>query len=100
MQSITKEEVFEIVSDVIKSYSIEINSEIKNINHDTRLIGISSQFDSSDLVQIIVEVEDRINSVCNSEITLTDEKAMSRTTSPFINVETFVRFIKEKLDEK
>ena len=51
----------------------------------------------SDLVQIIVEVEDKINQVFNTDITLTDEKAMSRTTSPFVNIRTLVNFLVENL---
>jgi len=94
------EKIFELVRNVIILYSNEVDKEIKDVNYETRLIGSSSQLDSTDLVQIIVEVEDIINTKYGSELTLTDEKAMSRTTSPFINVETFVRFITEKLNEK
>ena len=100
MENYKKEEIFDLVRNVIISYSNEVDKKINDVNYETRLIGSSSQLDSSDLVQIIVEVEDIVNTKYGSELTLTDEKAMSRTTSPFINIETFVSFINEKLNEK
>jgi acyl carrier protein len=100
MENYKKEEIFELVKNVIISYSNEIDKKINDVNYGTRLIGSTSQLDSSDLVQIIVEVEDLINLKFGTDLTLTDEKAMSRTTSPFINIETFVSFINEKLNEK
>lgn len=92
-----KEISFQIVIETITEYSNEIGKKIDTIDYSTRLIGQSSPFDSSDLVQLIVEIEDRINDKFGSFITLTDEKAMSRSTSPFINVETLVNFILETL---
>ena len=87
----------EIVTRVVLNYSEELQEKIEFIDENTRLIGATSPFDSSDLIQIIVEIEDSINEEFNSSITLTDEKAMSRTTSPFINIGTLTKFIIENL---
>jgi acyl carrier protein len=86
-----------IVIDTITNYSNEIGKPIEIVEENTRLLGSTSSFDSSDLIQIIVEIEDKVNLEFNTDITLTDEKAMSRTTSPFINVETLTNFIIENL---
>ena len=86
-----------IVIDVITDYAKEVNIIFEKLDENTRLIGSSSEFDSSDLVQIIVEIEDKINQEFNTDITLTDEKAMSRTTSPFVNIGTLVNFIVDNL---
>jgi hypothetical protein len=88
---------FQIVINVITDYAKDVNITIEKLDENTRLIGSSSKFDSSDLVQIIVETEDKINQEFNTDITLTDEKAMSRTTSPFINIGTLVNFLVENL---
>jgi acyl carrier protein len=88
----------EIIINVIENYCKETDIIIDVIDETTRLIGSTSPFDSMDLVQIIVEVEDKINEEYNSEIILTDEKAMSRSTSPFINVGTLSKFIIEILN--
>ena len=86
-----------IVIETIINYSNEIGKPLGVVDENTRLIGSTSSFDSSDLIQIIVEIEDKINLEFNTDITLTDEKAMSRSTSPFINVETLTKFIIENL---
>ena len=86
-----------IVISVVADYAKEINATIDKIDENTRLIGSSSEFDSSDLVQVIVEIEEKINQEYNTDITLTDEKAMSRTTSPFVNIGTLVTFIVDNL---
>jgi acyl carrier protein len=86
-----------IVIETIINYSNEIGKPLGVVDETTRLIGSTSSFDSSDLIQIIVEIEDKINLEFNADITLTDEKAMSRSTSPFINVETLTKFIIENL---
>ena len=88
---------FKIVISVITDYAKEVNIIFEQLDENTRLIGSSSKFDSSDLVQIIVEIEDKINQEFNTDITLTDEKAMSRTTSPFVNIGTLVNFLVENL---
>lgn len=87
----------EIVIETILNYSKEIGKNLEVIDQNTRLIGAKSNFDSSDLIQIIVEIEERINLEFNTDITLTDEKAMSRSTSPFLNIETLSKFIFENL---
>ena len=93
-----KEICLEIVVNAISDYCKEIGKSNEEINESTRLIGASSPFDSSDLVQLIVEIEDRINDRFETSLTFTDEKAMSRSTSPFINVGSLVKFIIEILD--
>jgi acyl carrier protein len=89
---------FEIVVSTISQYCQEIGKPNDDINESTRLIGANSPFDSSDLVQLIVEIEDRINEKFQTSITLTDEKAMSRSTSPFVNTGSLVKFIIEILN--
>jgi len=93
-----KQLCYQIVINTIKDYCDELGKTIDVINNSTRLIGYNSPFDSSDLVQLIVEIEERINDNFGSNLTLTDEKAMSRSTSPFVNIETLVNFIEENLN--
>jgi acyl carrier protein len=92
-------EIRKFVLQVIENYIKENEIKIDFIDETTRLIGSSSSFDSMDLVQIIVDVEDKINKAYNCEIILTDEKAMSRSTSPFINVSTLTNFILENINK-
>lgn len=63
------------------------------VSGDTRLIGANSIFDSMDLVQFIVEIENLLDENFNLEIELTSEKAMSRRNSPFISINKLVEYI-------
>ena len=87
--------VLQVVEDYIKANDIIIEF----VDEKTRLIGSTSPFDSMDLVQIIVEVEDKLNKEYNCEIILTDERAMSRSTSPFINATSLTNFILENINK-
>ena len=49
-----------------------------------------------ELVQFIVEVEQFLDDEYDIEIELTSEKAMSRRTSPFINIKALNNFILEE----
>lgn len=91
-------EIKNLVLQVVENYINENDIKIDFLDEKTRLIGSTSPFDSMDLVQIIVGVEDRLNETYNYEIILTDEKAMSRSTSPFINVTTLTNFILENIN--
>jgi acyl carrier protein len=86
-----------IVIQIVTDYSNEIEKKLEFVDENTRLIGSSSPFDSSDLIQIIVEIEENINHEFGVDLTLTDEKAMSRTTSPFISVGSLINFIIENI---
>ena len=85
-----------LLKEFINENEIEINNKI-NIN--SKLFGSSSIFDSMELVQFIVEVEQFLEDEFGIEIELTSEKAMSRRTSPFINIKSLVNFIKEETIE-
>ena len=68
------------------------------INEQTRLIGNTSIFDSIELVQFIVEVENMLEEKYEIEIQLTSEKAMSRRNSPFISISTLTKFITDETE--
>jgi acyl carrier protein len=62
-----------------------------------RLFGEHGAFDSLGLVQVILEVEDRIEARYGVRLTLASEKAMSRGASPFRSVATLAEFALELL---
>ena len=62
-----------------------------------KLFGENGEFDSLGLVQVILEVEDRIEQRYGLRLTLASEKAMSRRSSPFRSVRTLAEFALELL---
>ncbi len=83
-------EILTLINDFILENEIEVDNKI---DFDTRLIGSSSIFDSMELVQFIVEVENLLDEKFNIELQLASEKAMSRRTSPFLSINTMSKYI-------
>ena len=85
-----------LLKDFINENDIQIDSEIDS---NLRLLGSNSVFDSMELVQFIVEVEQFLDEEYGLEIELTSDKAMSRRTSPFINLKALNNFILEETND-
>ncbi len=80
----------------IKENEIQVDNKIDS---NSRLFGSNSVFDSMELVQFIVEVEQFLDEEYDIEIELTSDKAMSRRSSPFISLNTLSKFIIEETNE-
>ena len=86
-----------LLNKFVSENEIEISEEV---NENSRLFGSSSIFDSLELVQFIVEVEEFIEDEFDIEIQLASEKAMSRRNSPFINLKSLANFALEEIKWK
>ena len=89
----------ELVRNQIKIHCDENGIEFVELNNNTRLIGSDALFDSMGLVIFLVELEEKIEEQFSIEIEIADEKAMSRFKSPFMNIESLVEFLIEKMNE-
>jgi len=69
------------------------------INVDTRLFGADAVLDSLSLVSVIVDVEAAISDASGREVSLTDDRAMSQTVSPFSDVSSLTNYILLLLSE-
>jgi acyl carrier protein len=67
---------------------------------DTPLFGSNAVLDSLGLVNLIVVLEERIEDHYGVSVTLANEKAMSRTSSPFRSVSTLAEYINELIREE
>jgi acyl carrier protein len=63
------------------------------ISEETRLIGREAVLDSMGLVNLIVEVEQRLEEEYDVTIVLADERAMSQKNSPFRSVQSLADYI-------
>lgn len=66
-----------------------------NANEQTRLFGDGACLDSMGLVTLIADLEEDIYRQCEARVTLADEKAMSRLTSPFRRVDLLAKYVYE-----
>lgn len=65
-----------------------------------RLFGREAPLDSLGLVNLIVTVEEQLSDDLDLTITLANEKAMSRRTSPFRSADVLIDFIVEMISDE
>lgn len=95
----TKLEITKIVIDQLNQLNDTFPEEQKiRVSENTILFGNGSSIDSLSLVSVIVDLE-AIFSEHNYDISLTDDRAMTREISPFENVGTLVDYIYELTSE-
>ena len=92
----------ELESKIIKFLEDFLKEELGEsieLSLESKLFGGEGPLDSMALVNLVVDLEELIEDDYGKTITLADEKAMSRRTSPFINIKSLVNFIKEETNE-
>ena len=67
--------------------------ELCQATENTKLFGESSSLDSMGLVTLIADLEEDIRQQYKLSVSLVDEKAMSRLTSPFRSVHHLADYI-------
>jgi acyl carrier protein len=70
------------------------------VNENTILFGSGSSIDSLSLVSIIVDLEVIFSDEHGFDISLTDDRAMTREISPFDSITSLVDYIFEVINEK
>lgn len=65
------------------------------VNEDTILFGNNSNIDSLSLVSVIVDLETVFSEAYDKEISLTDDRAMTREINPFSSIRNLVDYITE-----
>ena len=84
-------EIKEIVFEVIKSNS----EDMKIIDENTLLLSEGSSIDSMTIVSIVVDLEQELSDFFKKDISLSDDRAMSREVSPYENVKNMIEYISE-----
>jgi len=69
------------------------------ISNDTALYGSDGYLDSMGLVAFLIDVEEGLMNA-GFQISLSDERAMSQTRSPFKNIQTLTDYIQTLITEK
>ncbi len=95
-----KEIVRAIVIDSLRGLSEQRQPARRfEVSADCGVYGAGGALDSLELVNFVVEVEQRLEEQLGVVITLADERAVSEKRSPFRNVSSFVDFIIVRMDE-
>ena len=91
----------ELESKVIKFLEEFLKEELEEsieLSLDSKLFGGGGPLDSMALVNLVVDLEELIEDDYGKTITLADEKAMSRRTSPFSRVQNLIDYVQEQLN--
>lgn len=97
---LNKEAVQDIILEALNSINAERSPDEQLVPAlDTRLFGADAELDSLALVSLIVDVETALSDATGRDISLTDDRAMSRPVSPFTDVGTLTAYILELLSE-
>lgn len=95
-----KQKIFDIVINQVTELNETLPEDQKfSVNENTVLFGNNSKIDSLSLVSVIVDLEGVFSSEYDFDISLTDDRAMTREISPFDNVSSLVDYIHEVVNE-
>lgn len=61
------------------------------------LFGPDAQLDSMELVNFVVDVEEAVSDKLGVELVLADERALSRSKSPFRDLSALAEYLQERL---
>ncbi len=95
-----QEKAYEIMKIVFKEVS-EISGieELGQCNENTILFGPGAKIDSLNLVSLVVDLESKLSEKFSQEISLTDDRAMTREISPFDTFGSLKNYIEELVSE-
>ena len=97
---LTTEQVQATIFKALEDINDERPNEAKlQITPETSLFGKNSELDSLSLVSLIVDVEETISKASGRQISLTDDRALEQSVSPFTTVRTLTEYILQLLSE-
>lgn len=97
---LNKEAIQSIILHALNNINDERDSSDQiQINLDTLLFGSGAVLDSLELVSVIVDVEVATSEASSRDISLTDDRAMTQSISPFTDVNSLTAYILLLLSE-
>lgn len=98
MSSTSRERILEIVYASISELNQRFEPPARlALDAGTLLYGAEGPLDSLQLVELIVATEQRIEDELAVSLTLADERALARKSSPFRSVASLVEYVEERL---
>ncbi len=98
---VTSETIESVILNALHSLNNELPEDAKiQVNGQTALFGADATIDSLSLVSLIVDIESALNSDHGLEISLTDDRAMTRAVSPYTDVSALKTYIIELASER
>ena len=97
---LNKENVEKLILDILYAINDVMPPDKQmSISPDSVLFGENPQIDSLSLVSLVIDLESTLSIDFNLDISLTDDRAMTREISPFLTVKTLRDYILELINE-
>ncbi|MBI1182858.1 acyl carrier protein [bacterium] len=96
---IEKTDIRKLITDVVSETTEQMGIDFEISDGESPLYGKTTPINSIVLVNIIVAVEDELNTRYNKSIIIASEKAFSRKLSPFRTIESLVDYTTELMQE-
>lgn len=90
---LTREQTIKVIIKLSTEILREKDNKSYKLDSSTPLFGKNGVLDSLSLVRLISDIEENYYHLTGKEIILADEKAMSRSSSPFLTVDTLSDYI-------
>jgi acyl carrier protein len=98
---ITRTQILTLILNRLKMLGEELHKPaLVEATEQTRLFGDKADLDSMGLVTLIADLEYDLQKKLGWSVTLVDEKAMSRLTSPFRRVDFLTDYLVEVVNQK
>lgn len=93
------DKIKQTILETIENY-LKIEKQLSNFsyNENYKLFGGDGVLDSMDLVQLIVQIESDLFEKYSIEISIANERAMSKRNSPFSKIKYLLEFIIEEIN--
>ena len=96
-----RDDLMKIILQALEELKKTLNKgELLKISPETRLYGRGSDVDSLGLVQLLIDVEERVSGRYGFPVVLTDERALSQQDSPFRSVEGLADYLARLILER
>ena len=94
-----REKVFGIVKSCIDEINEELEYDsLRDVAEKTALFGGDAGLDSLSLIALIVAAEQELENEFGQQVALSDEKALSMSSSPYRTVGSLIDFVLSQLD--
>lgn len=93
-----RDQAFRIVKAAIEELNEELEYDtLESVSDDTPIFGGEDGIDSLSLVRLVVAIEQRVSEELDTDVVLSDEKAMSAKRSPYRTAASLADFVAERL---
>jgi acyl carrier protein len=93
------EAILALVLETVRDYRLAMKMDGEMIEPDTTLFGSGGALDSIGLVSVVIELEQRLSDLSGQDVTLMNDRAMSRSHNPFRTPRALAEYAYGQLSE-